>query len=195
MKYTVAAALAFAAGSMAAPAAASKREPEYEGFIVPTVLSVHDVNSNLNNLGETTKTVRQPGIETTTLYEIPVPPEAVGKTCKLVVFSGDEYDIVEDEQALDIFNNNIDDLSALEQGNFRNNLLARVRFDEYSGFFEIDAGDVTPVIDEFTCPDVILQWESVSVGEKNKVVLKQDFAEYGENVLDYLPNGLSIAFY
>lgn len=199
MKTTAAAALALAAGAIAAPAGASKREVEYKGFIVPTVVANHDVNSNLNYLDDKTDTVREPGIETTTLYELPIPEAAAGKICRLVVFAGrvGHGDIVEGEQALDIFNNNIDNLAELKQGNLRNLQLARIRFDEYSGLFDFDLDDFNAIIDEFPCPaGATLEWESVSVGERNKVVIEQDFAPEGqENVLYEMPNGLSIAFY
>ncbi|KAI0137098.1 hypothetical protein BJ170DRAFT_604514 [Xylariales sp. AK1849] len=188
-----------ATGTLAVP---TKREssgtrvakPEYLGFVVPTIIKNHDIASNENTQEFQTATVRNGGIETSTLYEIPIPADLAGKTCGLVIFARKigNGDNVLGEQAMDIFNNNIPDLLALQEGNFRNQELARVRFDAASGLYLFDETAVTPKIQEFPCPaGKTLEWESVAVGEFDINVIRQDFAFDGENV----PNGLSIAYW
>ncbi len=98
MKYTAAAItiLAAATGAMAAPATAkgiaarnqtNSNTSGYAGFIFPTVLKNHDVVSNQNTDDVQTATVRNGGGETSTVYSLPIPAEAAGKTCSLVVFA------------------------------------------------------------------------------------------------------------
>ncbi|KAL1874945.1 hypothetical protein VTK73DRAFT_10314 [Phialemonium thermophilum] len=204
MKYAAAAVtlLSAASGVLAAPSkvartnttvAAASTIP-YLGFIFPNVLKNHDVNSNRNDDDVQTATVRNGGIETSTLYQLPIPDNTAGKTCALVVFAGrvGNGDNILGEQAMDIFNNNIDDLAALDEGNFRNQELARIRFNPATGLYDFDAVDVVPKIQEFPCPaGKTLEWESVAVGDFDINVIQQDFSFDGVHI----PNGLTIAFY
>jgi len=204
MKWATAVALvSAAAGATAAPAtrfvprdnstsAATYDHPS--GFIFPRVIKNHDVNTNLNTLDYKTYTVRSGGTEKTTLYELPIPDYTAGKKCGLVVRASriGYGDRVEGEQALDIFSNQITDLASLASGNFRNNPLARVRFNAATGFYDFDAVDVKPIIKEFPCPaGKTLEWESVSVGTEDLNIITQDY--YFDGV--HAPNGLTIAYW
>ncbi|KAH8675539.1 hypothetical protein BX600DRAFT_432111 [Xylariales sp. PMI_506] len=196
MKYSAAAvAIISATGTLAAPAAAKRdySTPDYLGFVFPSVLKTHSINTNVNTFSDQTVTVRNGNAETSTLYQLPIPAEAAGKTCGLLVRAYYAGDDVEGEQALDIFNNNIDDLAALEQGNFRNQQLARVRLDTSSeGFFVFDESPIAPLIQSFPCPvGKTLEWESVAVGTADTVIISQDYSWDGTN----FPNGLTIAFW
>lgn len=201
MKYATAATLLSAAGALAAPAI--KTAPRQTsnvtdtsstplGFIFPNVLSIHNVNTNLNVISAKTDTVRVGNSETSTLYQLPIPPNTSGHTCGLVIFAGENGDTVSGTGALDIFNNNIQNLAALGAGNFRNQELARVVFDPATGLFGFDTADVVPLIESFPCPaGKTLEWESVAVGTSDTVIIQQDFSFDGVNI----PNGLTIAFW
>jgi hypothetical protein len=188
--------LSAATGAFAIPSRFTRdaNSTSYAGFIFPNVLKNHDLTSNLNTDDVQTATVRNGGIETSTLYQLPIPESAQGKTCTLVVFAGKvgNGDNILGERALDIFNNNIDDLAALGEGNFRNQQLARVRFNSSSALYDFDIANFTPKIQSFPCPaGKTLEWESVAVGEFDINVIKQDFSFDGVNI----PNGLTIAFF
>lgn len=193
--------LSAATGALAVPTRfardssnSSVSSTSYSGFIFPNVLKNHDLTSNLNTNDVQTATVRNGNIETSTLYQLPIPEDTEGKTCALVIFAGKvgNGDNILGEQAMDIFNNNIEDLAALEEGNHRNQQLARVRFNPATGFYDFDATAVTPKIQSFPCPaGKVLEWESVAVGEFDINVIKQDFWFDGVNT----PNGLTIAFF
>ena len=76
-------------------------------------------------------------------------------------------------------------------GNFRNNQLARIRFNAATGLYDFDNVDFNAIIDEFPCPaGRTLEWESVAVGEFDINVIRQDFVDPGFG----FPNGLSVAF-
>ena len=203
MKYTAAALtlLSVASGAFAVPTKIARdavnttaAASTYEGFIFPNVIKNHNLNSNQNTADVQTATVRNGNIETSTLYQLPVPNSAAGKTCALVIFAGrvGNGDNILGEQALDIFNNNIQDLATLAQGNFRDQQLARVRFNRDTGLYDFDVDDFTPKIQSFPCPaGKTLEWESAAVGEFDINVIRQDFAYDGVHI----PNGLTIGFY
>ena len=194
--------LSAAAGVMAAPstqkasstvATRDSHRGGFAGFVLPNLIKNHDVVSNLNTKDVQTATVRNGHAETSTLYQIPIPEWLDGKICSLVVSAGriGKGDNVLGEQAMDIFNNNIADLGALESGNFRNNQLARIRFNAATGLYDFDNVDFNAIIDEFPCPaGRTLEWESVAVGEFDINVIRQDFVDPGFG----FPNGLSVAF-
>lgn len=202
MKYiNTALTLLSATGALAAPAAKRAETSTAAGyshpigFVLPSLIKSHDVNTNVNTQDFQTATVRNGGNELSTLYEIPVPASLAGRTCGLVIAAGKlggGGDNILGEAAMDIFNNNIASLAATAQGNFRNQELARVRFDAATGLYEFDAVDVTPKIQEFPCPaGKTLEWESVAVGDFDINVIRQDFAFDGQHI----PNGLSIAYW
>ncbi|KAI1204532.1 uncharacterized protein F4807DRAFT_328951 [Annulohypoxylon truncatum] len=192
MKYTTAAlCLISATISLAAPT--TKRDA-FAGFIVPSVLKIHNVNNNVNTPSVHTSTIRAAnGVETSTLYQIPIPSSLQGKTCALVIHAT-SADQIEGTQELDIFNNLFADLNNLPTGNQRNEQLARVKFDAATGFFDFDTvGFANPKIQSFPCPaGNTLKWESVAVGSYDVDVIAQDFANVvGPNA----PNGLSVGYY
>ncbi|KAI0884556.1 uncharacterized protein GGS22DRAFT_144096 [Annulohypoxylon maeteangense] len=192
MQYTTAAlCLISATLSLAAPT--TKRDT-FSGFIVPSVLKIHDINSNANVASLHTATVRAANnVETSTLYQIPIPASLAGKTCALVIqaTAGDQ---VQGTQELDIFNNLFADLNNLPSGNQRNQQLARVKFNSGTGFYDFDTvGFANPKIQSFPCPaGATLKWESVAVGTFDVNVISQDFA----NVVGAeAPNGLSVGYF
>ncbi|KAI1803145.1 hypothetical protein F4811DRAFT_526203 [Daldinia bambusicola] len=200
MKYTTAAlCLVSATLSLAAPTGTStvsaRGEHAFAGFAVPSIIKNHDIASNLNTQDWKTSTVRNGNIETSTLYEIPIPQAAAGKTCALVIHAGclGSDDSVLGEKALDLFRNSFTDLANLPSGNLRDTQLARVRFDDATGFYNFDkVGFANPAVESFPCPaGNTLHWETVAVGEFDINIIKQDFAVNGANV----PNGLSVAWW
>ncbi|KAI1403319.1 hypothetical protein F4819DRAFT_231260 [Hypoxylon fuscum] len=201
MKYATAAlCLISATLSLAAPTTSNKvvsarGEHAWAGFAVPSIIKNHDITSNLNTQDVQTATVRNGGVETSTLYDIPIPESAAGKTCALVIRAGriGNGDNVLGEQAMDIFKNGFTDLAALPSGNLRDTQLARVRFDAASGFYGFDKVDfANPAVESFPCPaGKTLHWESVAVGEFDINVIQQDFHVVGTNA----PNGLSVGWW
>ncbi|KAI1504807.1 hypothetical protein F5X99DRAFT_405809 [Biscogniauxia marginata] len=197
MKYTAAAlCLISATLSLAAPTTkvATRDASNAAGFALPSIIKNHDVTSNLNTQDVQTATVRNGGIETSTLYDIPISADLQGRTCGLVFRAANigNGDNVLGEQALDIFRNGFQDLAALYEGNLRDTQLARIRFDAASGFYQFDEQAIVPAIREFPCPaGGVLHWESVAVGEFDINVVKQDFVFDGQNV----PNGISVAWW
>ncbi|KAI1472080.1 uncharacterized protein F4812DRAFT_416525 [Daldinia caldariorum] len=197
MKYTTAAlCLVSATFSLAAPTGTStvsaRGEQAFAGFAVPSIIKNHDVTTNLNTQDSKTSTVRNGKIETSTLYEIPIPQSAAGKTCTLVIHAG-SGDSVLGEKALDLFRNSFTDLANLPSGNLRDTQLARVRFDDATGFFNFDmVGFANPAVESFPCPaGNTLHWETVAVGEFDINTIEQDFTVNGANV----PNGLSVGWW
>ncbi|KAI0147774.1 hypothetical protein GGR57DRAFT_505379 [Xylariaceae sp. FL1272] len=192
MKSTTAAlALLFATVSTAAPTLDSRTPAAVSGYAVPSVLKIHSINNNQNTFSTTTSTVRSGNFETSTLYDIPIPEAAAGKTCALV-FKASDSDILEGSKALDIFKNGFTDLSSLTEGNLRDQQLARIVFNPSTGLFDFDRTAFTPAIDSFPCPaGNVLHWEAAAVGETDTVVVHQDFSYNGVDV----PNGLSVAFW
>ncbi|KAI4859138.1 hypothetical protein F4820DRAFT_182495 [Hypoxylon rubiginosum] len=202
MKYTTAVlCLASATLSLAAPTStnnkvvSAREEHAWSGFAVPSIIKNHDITTNLNTQDFQTATVRNGGVETSTLYDIPIPASAAGKTCSLVIRAGrvGAGDNVLGEQAMDVFKNGFTDLAALPSGNLRDTQLARVRFDATSGLYGFDkVGFANPVIESFPCPaGKTLHWETVAVGEFDINVITQDFQVNGANV----PNGLSVGWW
>ncbi|XXG97867.1 hypothetical protein Hte_004181 [Hypoxylon texense] len=208
MKYTTAVlTLASATLSLAAPTSTTtskvigaREEHAWAGFAVPSIIKNHDVASNLNTQDAQTATVRSGGAETSTLYDIPVPAAAAGRTCALVVRAGRVGaaggaggDNVLGERALDVFRNGFADLAALPAGNLRDAQLARVRFDADAGLYRFDkVGFASPAVESFPCPaGKTLHWETVAVGEFDINVIQQDFQVDGANV----PNGLSVGWW
>ncbi|KAI0972861.1 hypothetical protein F4678DRAFT_427176 [Xylaria arbuscula] len=185
MKFTTAAlALLPATLSVAAPATTS-------GFAVPSVLKIHNITSNLNTADVKTSTIRNGNSETSTLYDIPVPAAAAGRTCGLV-FRASGSDSIQGTGKLDIFKNGFTDLATLNSGNLRDQELARIAFNPNTDNYDFDRVDFTPTIDSFPCPaGKTLHWESVAVGEFDVNVVAQDFAYDGVHV----PNGISVAFW
>jgi hypothetical protein len=167
----------------------------YSGFIRPTLLKTHDVVTNQNIQSAKTVTVRQGIVETSTLYEIPVPESLAGKTCSLVIRAShlSHGDAVLGAQAMDIFRNDVESLAQLRYGNHRDVQLARVRFDERTGLYGFDATVLPPAIKSFPCPaGKTLEWESVAVGDYDVNIIQQNFHLGDEKGV---PNGLSIGYY
>ncbi|KAI6088778.1 hypothetical protein F4821DRAFT_232937 [Hypoxylon rubiginosum] len=201
MKYTTAVlCLASATLSLAAPttinkAVSARDEHAWAGFAVPSIIKNHDITSNLNTQDIQTATVRNGNVETSTLYDIPIPASAAGKTCSLVIRAGriGAGDNILGEQAMDVFKNGWTDLATLTSGNLRDAQLARVRFDAGSGLYGFDKVDfANPTIESFPCPaGKTLHWETVAVGSFDINVIKQDFQVDGANV----PNGLSVGWW
>ena len=201
MKYTTAAlCLVSATLSVAAPTApvaqvSGRDQHAYGGFAVPSIIKNHDIASNLNTQDVQTATVRNGGIETSTLYDIPIPEAAAGKTCALVIRAQNvgNGDNILGEQAMDVFRNSFTDLASLPSGNLRDTELARVRFDAATGFYNFDkVGFANPAIEAFPCPaGKTLHWETVAVGEFDINVIKQDFSLNGADA----PNGLSVGWW
>ncbi|KAI1381206.1 hypothetical protein F4677DRAFT_402400 [Hypoxylon crocopeplum] len=201
MKYSTAAlCLVSATLSLAAPTTTStkvsaRQEHTYAGFAVPSIIKNHDIPSNLNTQDVQTATVRNGGAETSTLYDIPIPESAGGKTCALIIRAAriGAGDNVLGTQEMDIFKNGFTDLAALPSGNLRDAQLARVQFDPVTGFYGFDkVGFANPTIESFPCPaGKTLHWESVAVGEFDVNVIRQDFAVDGANA----PNGLSVGWW
>ncbi|KAI1780309.1 hypothetical protein F4818DRAFT_450878 [Hypoxylon cercidicola] len=205
MKYTTAVlCLASATLSLAAPTTTTTTTTKavsacdshaWAGFAVPSIIKNHDIASNLNTQDVQTATVRNGNAETSTLYEIPIPASAAGRTCALVIRAArlGAGDNVLGEQAMDVFRNGFTDLASLPAGNLRDAQLARVRFDAASGFYAFDkVGFANPAVEAFPCPaGQTLHWESVAVGEFDVNVIRQDFWVDGANV----PNGLSVGWW
>ncbi|KAI1132589.1 hypothetical protein F5Y10DRAFT_230907 [Nemania abortiva] len=185
MKYTTAAlTLLSATLSVAAPTTTS-------GYAVPSILKVHSVNSNLNEQAWSTSTKRQGTFETSTLYDIPIPAAAAGRTCGLV-FHATSADNIQGTAALDIFKNSFTDLASLTQGNLRDQQIARIVFNPSTGNYDFKRQDFTPTVDSFPCPaGNTLHWEAAAVGEFDVNVVAQDFAYDGVHV----PNGISVAWW
>ncbi|KAI1454130.1 hypothetical protein F4805DRAFT_440826 [Annulohypoxylon moriforme] len=192
MKYTTAA-LCLISSTLTLAAPTTKRDT-FSGFIVPSVLKIHDINSNANVASQHTSTIRTTnGYETSTLYQIPIPASLSGKTCALVIHATSN-DQIEGTEELDIFNNLFADLNNLPTGNQRNEQLARVKFNAGTGFYDFDTvGFANPKIQSFPCPaGNTLKWESVAVGSFDVNVIGQEFANVeGPNA----PNGLSIGYF
>ncbi|KAI1158675.1 hypothetical protein F5B18DRAFT_68989 [Nemania serpens] len=189
MKYTAAITLLSAAIAAAAPTPSSTT---ILGYAVPSVLKVHSISTNLNNQDNRITTVRSGNYETSTLFDIPIPAAAAGRTCGLVVRALEGGDVATGTATLDIFKNLFTDLSTLAQGNQRDQLLARVVFNADTGLYDFKRNDVTPKIDAFPCPaGQTLHWEAAAVGDFDVNIVAQDFSYAGAHV----PNGLSVAFW
>ncbi|KAI2468380.1 hypothetical protein F4781DRAFT_398084 [Annulohypoxylon bovei var. microspora] len=195
MQYTTAAlCLISATLSLAAPTTKLSARDAFSGFIVPSVIKTHDISSNANTATGHISTIRAANnVETSTLYQIPVPADLAGKTCALVIRAS-AYDNVEGTQEMDVFNNLFADLNNLPSGNQRNQQLARVQFNAASGFYDFDTvGFANPKIQSFPCPaGTTLKWESVAVGTFDVNVIQQ--ASYDVVGAD-APNGLSIGYF
>ncbi|KAI2602310.1 hypothetical protein GGR54DRAFT_529035 [Hypoxylon sp. NC1633] len=204
MQYSTAAlCLISATLSLAAPTSISssskaiseRQEHGYAGFAVPTIIKIHDGTSGQNTADTQTATARKDGAETSTLYDIPIPGEAAGKTCTLLIRAAktEDGDVSVGEQAMDIFKNRFLDQDGLASGNQRDTQLARVRFDAATGFYQFDeAGFANPSIESFPCPaGKTLHWESVAVGEFDINFIQQDFTVDGANA----PNGFSVGWW
>ncbi|KAI0112273.1 hypothetical protein GGR51DRAFT_569085 [Nemania sp. FL0031] len=185
MKYTTAAlTLLSATLSVAAPTATS-------GYAVPSILKVHDVKTNLNTQAWSTSTQRSGTTETSTLYDIPIPAAAAGRTCGLV-FHALGTENIQGTKSLDIFKNTFTDLASLTQGNLRDQQIARIVFNPTTGNYDFKRQDFTPTVDSFPCPaGNTLHWEAAAVGEFDVNVVHQDFAYDGVHV----PNGISVAWW
>ncbi|GAP83717.2 hypothetical protein SAMD00023353_0501090 [Rosellinia necatrix] len=185
MKYaTVALSLLSATLSVAAPTTTS-------GYAVPSILKVHDITTNQNVQGTKTNTSRSGTSESSTLYDIPIPAAAAGRTCGLV-FRASGADTVQGAAAMDIFKNGFTDLASLTQGNLRDQQLARIVFNPSTGAYDFKRADFTPTIDSFPCPaGQTLHWEAAAVGEFDVNLVRQDFAYDGVNA----PNGISVAWW
>ncbi|KAI0194740.1 hypothetical protein EV127DRAFT_199147 [Xylaria flabelliformis] len=186
MKYATAAlGLLSATLSAAAPTTTA-------GYAVPSILKIHSINNNANYQSSQTSTIRSGTYETSTLYDIPIPATAAGRTCGLVFHSANSYDSISGEKALDIFKNGFTDLASLNSGNLRNQELARIVFNADTGFYDFKRSDFTPTIDSFPCPaGQTLHWEAAAVGQADINVVAQDFSYDGTHV----PNGISVAWW
>ncbi|KAI1426351.1 hypothetical protein F5Y12DRAFT_742951 [Xylaria sp. FL1777] len=184
MKFTTAAlALLPATLSVAAPATTA-------GSAVPSILKIHNIATNLNYQDSRTSTVRSGTFETSTLYDIPIPAEAAGRTCGLV-FHASGYDYLDGTKSLDIFKNSFTDLASLTSGNLRNQQIARIVFNPNTGNYDFKRSDFTPTVDSFPCPaGQTLHWEAVAVGDFDVNSVSQDFAYAGG-----VPNGISVAWW
>ncbi|KAI0398891.1 hypothetical protein F4802DRAFT_591649 [Xylaria palmicola] len=181
---TLALALLSATLSVAAPTTTA-------GYAVPSILKTHDIITNKNEQAWVTSTIRSGPHETTTLYDIPIPAEAAGRTCGLV-FHATNTATIAGTGALDIFRNGFTDLASLNEGNLRDQQIARIVFNPNTGFYDFKRGDFTPTVDAFPCPaGKTLHWESVSVGEYDVNVVAQDFGSDGVNA----PSGISVAWW
>ncbi|KXJ96505.1 hypothetical protein Micbo1qcDRAFT_210773 [Microdochium bolleyi] len=166
------------------------------GYIVPTAIKVHDINSNMNYPEYRTSTIRRQGTETSTLYDIPIPESVKGKTCGLIFRAAaiGSSDYLDGTKALDIFKGGFTDLSHLNWGNLRDQQLGRIKYDptNTNGVYAFAKQDVVTKLDSFPCPHgTTLHWETVAVGEFDVNVVKQDFFWDGTHV----PNGLSIRWW
>ncbi|KAI1111248.1 hypothetical protein F5Y14DRAFT_318945 [Nemania sp. NC0429] len=189
MKYTAAITLLSATIAAAAPTPSSTT---ILGYAVPSVVKIHSINTNINHPDQRINTIRSGTYETSTLFDIPIPASAAGRTCGLVVRAQEGGDVVSGAGSLDVFKNLFTDLASLEQGNQRDQLLARVVFDPATGLYDFKRGDVTPKIDAFPCPaGQTLHWEAAAVGELDVNIVAQDSGYAGAHV----PNGLSVAWW
>ncbi|KAI1825423.1 hypothetical protein F4861DRAFT_547720 [Xylaria intraflava] len=160
------------------------------GYIVPNLIKIHNVNNNVNSANEETFTVRNATMETTSLYQIPVASWTFGKICGLVITATTPPDIIDGTKTLFIFSNNIQNLANQATGNLRNKELAEVTFNPFEGRYDFDFNDFTPSIASFPCPaGKTLQWESVSQGDEDDNIFRQDFFVNG----NFAPKGLSLA--
>ncbi|KAI8945118.1 hypothetical protein F4801DRAFT_569478 [Xylaria longipes] len=186
MKYTTAAlGLLSATLSAAAPTTTA-------GYAVPSILKIHNIATNNNQQDISTSTVRSGTFETSTLYDIPIPATAAGRTCGLVFRSANSNDAIQGTGELDIFKNGFTDLASLNSGNLRDQELARIVFNADTGFYDFKRSDFTPTIDSFPCPaGKTLHWEAAAVGTFDINVVEQDFSYDGTNV----PNGISVAWW
>ncbi|KAI2642176.1 hypothetical protein GGS21DRAFT_501409 [Xylaria nigripes] len=181
---TIALSLLSATLSLAAPTTTA-------GYAVPSILKIHNIGTNLNSQDSKTSTVRNGSFETSTLYDIPIPAAAAGRTCGLV-FRASNTDDIEGTASMDIFSNNWTDLASLTQGNLRNQQLARIIFNPNTDSYDFKSIDFTPTIDSFPCPaSTTLHWESVAVGTFDVNNVRQDFAYDGVHA----PNGISVAWW
>ncbi|KAI0198772.1 hypothetical protein F4808DRAFT_462532 [Astrocystis sublimbata] len=179
--------LTFLSATLAAAAPATKA-----GYAVPSIIKIHNIQTNKNYQDVRTSTVRSGNFETSTLYDIPIPASAAGRTCGLVFRSANVHDAVSGAKALDIFKNGFTNLASLNEGNLRDQELARIVFNPKTHFYEFKRSDVTPTIDSFPCPaGKTLHWEAAAVGESDFNVVEQDFTYDGTHV----PNGISVAWW
>ncbi|KAI3319171.1 hypothetical protein HD806DRAFT_548742 [Xylariaceae sp. AK1471] len=185
MKYTTAAlSLMSATLSLAAPTTTA-------GYAVPSILKIHNIATNQNYADVRTYTIRSGTFETSTLYDIPIPAAAAGRTCGLV-FHASSSDSVQGTGGLDIFKNGFTDLASLTQGNLRDQEIARIVYNPSTGYYDFNRIDVTPTVDSFPCPaGKTLHWEAAAAGEFDVNVVQQDFAYDGVHV----PNGISVAWW
>ncbi|KAK5636595.1 hypothetical protein RRF57_012307 [Xylaria bambusicola] len=185
MKFTTAAlTLLPATLTVAAPTTTS-------GYAVPSIMKVHDITSNSNSVTGWTNTVRSGNYETSTLYDIPIPAAAAGRTCGLV-FKASGSDYIQGAQALDIFKNGFTDLASLDSGNLRDQQIARIVFNPATGNYDFKRSDFTPTVESFPCPaGKVLHWEAAAVGEFDVNIVAQQFGYDGTNV----PNGISVAWW
>ncbi|KAI0454410.1 hypothetical protein F5B21DRAFT_475292 [Xylaria acuta] len=186
MKYATAAlGLLSATLSAAAPTTTA-------GYAVPSILKIHNIATNYNYQDSRTSTVRSGTFETSTLYDIPIPAAAAGRTCGLVFRAANSNDAVQGTGALDIFKNGFTDLASLTQGNLRDQQIARIVFNADTDFYDFKRIDFTPTVDSFPCPaGNTLHWEAAAVGTFDVNVVQQDFSYDGTNV----PNGISVAWW
>ncbi|KAI0517235.1 hypothetical protein F5B22DRAFT_645869 [Xylaria bambusicola] len=185
MKFTTAAlALLPATLTVAAPAATS-------GYAVPSVLKIHDIKTNLNKPSTFTSTVRNGNQETSTLYDIPIPAAAAGRTCGLV-FTATAADDLQGTRSIDFFKNLFTDLNSLTSGNRRDQGISRNKFNPATGNYDFVRSDVTPTVEAFPCPaGKVLHWEAAAVGDFDINNVPQDFAYDGVHV----PHGLSVRWW
>ncbi|KAI1872776.1 uncharacterized protein JN550_003650 [Neoarthrinium moseri] len=166
---------------------------QYQGFILPSIVKNHDINSNLNTRSSQAVTSRTVNSETSSLFEIPIPANLTGKSCHLVISAdvASNGDAVSGSQAMDIFSTNIVDLVSMRQGNLRNIQQARMRFNTTSGLYTFDETILAPRLKDFPCPaGTQLELESVAVGDYDINNIRQDFIYNGQKA----PNGLSIGY-
>ncbi|KAI0392718.1 hypothetical protein F5Y17DRAFT_435225 [Xylariaceae sp. FL0594] len=185
-----------ASASLAAPT--TNTPAAATGFALPSLIRAHNVTSNANSGVEGSESVpalstfRRARDEMTTLFDIPIPASAAGRTCALVIKASPPFDVVYDGTKLDIFANGFTDLAVLTQGNLRDRQLARVVFNAHTNVFDFLRADFVPTIDAFPCPaGKTLHWEAVSVGEDVFTFIAQASVVLGSEV----PEGLSVAWF
>ncbi|OTB04895.1 hypothetical protein M426DRAFT_261530 [Hypoxylon sp. CI-4A] len=202
MKYTTAtlslisATLSLAAPTITTNNLAAREDQAFLGFALPSIIKNHNIATNLNAEDDKTSTIRSGAFETSTLYQIPIPPVAAGKTCALKIRAGHlgTGDSVQGEKAMDIFRSSFTDLATLDMGNLRDVQLARVRFNAATDEYDFDrVGFANPAVESFPCPaGQTLHWESVAVGDFDVNVVEQaTFVIEGSDV----PFGLSVGWW
>ncbi|KAI1084856.1 hypothetical protein F5B20DRAFT_223280 [Whalleya microplaca] len=177
----VALCLLSATASLAAPSPqlSSRQVFEYLGVAAPSVVKIHNISTNLNTFSDHTQTVRNGSLETSTLYEIPIPAAAAGRTCRLVIRASNvgSGDVVQGTQALDVFHNTFTDLADLDSGNLRGEEVARVVFNASTGNYDFDTTAFPPTVDGFPCPSGNYSLETVAVGDFDVNIFGQNFED------------------
>lgn len=192
--FAVAALLIAATSARSTPIRARDIQSKYT--ILPTQLASHDVNKGDNVFALNTITVRNNGIETSTLYEVEFADALAGLTCVGDFFAGRATDSFQGTSDLDFFTTGIEDLDAQENGNLRDQPIARINFVAIGEDFTIDPTvTASSLVTGFPCPaGQTLVLESVAVGDFDVVTVGQDLSGQWTPAAGR-PNGLSFIAY